>query len=294
VQVGVIGWIGIGVLRSGFWLEGRGPVRALVRPELPPTVLNAFVAAIGVLLAVFVGFQAGELFLSSQEFQATMGMTMSEYARSGFFELVWVATLALPLLHAADWCVSRRESATVVRFHRLTAAVMVLLFLILASACYRMVLYGSFYGLTELRFYTIAFMLWLAGVFGWFGATVLRGRRSRFVPGTLGGAFAVLLTLNVISPDALIARVNLERARDGVPLDRHYLTSLSADALPTVLRGAGGMSATDRCLAFAELQSRWGRDSKASREWNLSRRAAARALDGVRAPMPGCTVPETR
>ncbi|MEZ4412231.1 MAG: DUF4173 domain-containing protein [Gemmatimonadales bacterium] len=294
VRIGVIAWIGTGILRTGFWLEGRRPERAMARPELPPTILYTFVAAIGGLLAVFVGFQAGEFFLSAQAFQATMGMTVSEYARKGFFELVWVAALSLPLLHFADWCVSRREPAAVTRFHRLTLAVIVLLALILASAFYRMVLYGSLYGLTELRFYTIAFMLWLAGVFGWFGMTVLRGRRSRFVPGTLAGAFAVLLTLNVINPDALIATVNLDRAHAGAALDRTYLVQLSADAVPTMLRAVPGMSAEDRCLVMQGLQRRWGQDSKAGREWNLSRRSAARELTGVRAPMPGCRAHETR
>ncbi len=293
VRVGVFSWIGVGLLRSGFWLEGRRPAPVLPRPELQPTILYTFVAAIGGLLAVFVGFQAGELFLSAQDFQATMGITISQYARQGFFEMVAVAALSMPILYFADWCLSGREHAAVARFHRLTAAVIVLLVLILASAFHRMVLYESFYGLTEQRFYTIAFMAWLAGMFGWFGATVLRGRRSRFVPGALAGAFAVLLALNVINPDALIAGVNLERARGGVSLDRPYLTSLSADAVPTVLRGAESMSAADQCMALAELEARWGRDSKAGTEWNLSRLAASRALAEVRAPTPGCTVPGT-
>ncbi len=209
VRIGVIGWISVGILRSGFWLEGRKSAPVFARLELQPTVLYTFVGAIGGLLAIFVGFQAGELFLSAQDFQATMGITISEYARKGFFEMVAVAALSLPILHFADWCLSSREHSAVARFHRLTGVVIVLLTLILASAFYRMVLYESFYGLTEQRFYTLAFMVWLAAVFGWFSATVLRGRRSRFVPGTLAGAFALLLTLNVINPDALIARVNL-------------------------------------------------------------------------------------
>ena len=39
-------------------------------------------------------------------------------------------------------------------------------------------LYTVQFGLTELRFYTLAFMGWLVLVFGWFVATVLRGRRE--------------------------------------------------------------------------------------------------------------------
>jgi hypothetical protein len=293
-RVGVFGWISVGILRSGFWLEGRRPSRVLPRPELQPAVLYTFIASIGGLLAVFGGFQAGELFLSAQEFQATMGITISEYARKGFFELVTVAALSLPILHLADWCMNKREHAAVIRLHRLTGAVIVLLTLILASAVYRMVLYESFYGLTEQRFYTLAFMLWLAGVFGWFGATVLRGRRSRFMPGTLAAAFALLLALNVLNPDARIAQVNLNRGQAGAPLDLAYLTQLSADAVPATLRAVPGLPPADRCVVLQALERRWGPDSKAASEWNLSRRSAARALDAVRSPTPGCTAPETR
>ena len=293
-RIGLFGWIGVGILRSGFWLEGRLPLPTLPRPALPPAIVVTFVSAIGGLLAVFVGFQAGELFLSAAEFQATMGMTISEYARKGFFEMVAVAALSLPILYFADWCLDSRERIAVVRFHRLTAAVIILLALILASAFYRMVLYQSFYGLTEQRFYTLAFMLLLAGVFGWFGATVLRSRRSRFMPGALAGALLVLLMLNVTNPDGMIARVNLERAIHGAPLDRDYLVGLSADAVPTILASVSSLTEADRCLLVEGLRSRWGAGSRATGEWDVARRVAARALEEIRVPTPGCTAPGTR
>jgi hypothetical protein len=266
----------------------------LSRPALPPAIVVTFVAAIGGLLGVFVGFQAGELFLSAAEFQATMGITLSEYARKGFFEMVAVAALSLPILYFADWCLDSRERADVVRFHRLTTAVIILLALILASAFYRMVLYESFYGLTEQRFYTLAFMLLLAGVFGWFGATVLRGRRSRFMPGALAGALVVLLTLNVANPDGIIAGVNLERAIQGAPLDRDYLVGLSADAVPTILASVPLLAEEDRCLLVEGLRSRWGAGARPAGEWDVARQVAARGLATVRAPTPGCTAPGTR
>jgi Domain of unknown function (DUF4153) len=294
LRIGVFGWIGVGILRSGFWLEGRLPMPTLPRPALSPPIVATFVAAIGGLLAVFVGFQARELFLSPAEFQATMGITLSEYARTGFFEMVAVAALSLPILYFADWCLDSRERADVVRFHRLTAAVIILLALILASAFYRMVLYESFYGLTEQRFYTLAFMLLLAGVFGWFWATVLRSRRSRFMPGALAGSFLVLLTLNLMNPDGIIARVNLERAIHGAPLDRDYLVGLSADAVPTILASASSLAEEDRCLLVEGVRSRWGAGSRATGEWDVARQVAARALEEVRAPTPGCTAPGTR
>ena len=67
---------------------------------------------------------------------------------------------------------------------------LLLLDIMLASALLRMRLYTAEYGLTELRFYTTAFMGWLVLVFGWFVATVLRGRRERFGAGAIAGGVA--------------------------------------------------------------------------------------------------------
>ena len=48
---------------------------------------------------------------------------------------------------------------------------------------------------------------------------MLRGRRERFTVGAVVSGFATLLVLNFMNPDALVARVNIERARVGYELD---------------------------------------------------------------------------
>src|SRR5690606_9407582 len=97
-----------------------------------------------------------------------------------------------------------------------------LLFVVMASALQRLSLYVQEYGLTELRLYSAAFMLWLAFLFVWFLATVVRGARDRFAAGALAGGLAVLLVLHAVNPDALIARTNLARARESGRFDVDY------------------------------------------------------------------------
>ena len=65
----------------------------------------------------------------------------------------------------------------------------------MASALERMRLYQRAYGLTELRLYSTAFMLWLAAVCCWFLVTVLRGRRSGFAIGAVVTALATVVAL---------------------------------------------------------------------------------------------------
>jgi hypothetical protein len=78
------------------------------------------------------------------------------------------------------------------------------------------------------------------------GWLVLRGRRDRLATGAIAAAFVVVLALNVINPDALIARVNIDRAIAGArDLDIEYLSTLSTDAVPAILDHAEGRGCQD-------------------------------------------------
>ena len=108
------------------------------------------------------------------------------------------------------------------------------------------------------------------------------------------GGYAALFFLNLVNPDAVVARVNLQRAGEGAPLDIAYLGSLSADAVPTILGAVQDLPPAEGCLLVESVRSRWGVGPKPDGEWNLSRQSAARAVAVLRAPTPGCTAPGTR
>jgi len=292
VLAGLMAWVVVGLLRGGFWREGGLPeIPPTPNLRMPPATVLSFLGAIGGLFALFVGFQARELFLGPGEFQALTGTTVAEYAQRGFFELVAVTALTLPLLLAADWLLDRQDTPDVRQFRRLSAAVLVLLALLLASAYQRMLLYRSYYGLTEDRFYTIAFMTWLGVLLAWFAATVLRGRRSRFAPGAVLAGLAALLVLNLLNPDATIARVNLRRAVQGAPLDTAYLSRLSADAVPAIVQEAAMLGQVNRCAMWGELDRRWGTGLAVEGKravWDLSRLQARRALKAGASTAAGC------
>jgi hypothetical protein len=155
-----------------------------------------------------------------------------------------------------------------------------LLAIVIASALQRMRLYMQQYGLTELRVYATGVILWLAVVCAWFALTVLRGRRHLFAIGALAAGFAATLTLNVVDPDALIARTNMTRPA----VDVGYLSGLSDDAVPTLVARLRRLPAEQRVfLARALLdRTRGGRDW---RSWNLSRERSADVLRTHRAEL---------
>jgi len=210
---------------------------------------------------------------------ATTGLTYSEYARRGFFQLLAVAALVLPFLLTVHLLL-RRENAVAQRLFKWLAGTQIaLLFVIMASAFQRMRLYQAEYGLSEQRLYPTAFMGWLAVVFVWFCLTVLRGKRERFAFGAMVAGFLLVAALHVINPDALIARTNIERARAGRSFDACYLTDLSADAVPEIVAGLPAVKPVDRCNLSKALREDWGKSAKFDwRSWTISHALAHKAL----------------
>ena len=239
--------------------------------------VGTVLVVVDLLFLAFVAVQFRYLFGGAGVVRELTGLSYAEYARRGFFELVTVAALSLPLLLLADWSLDQRDAARARRFRQLAGLMLLLLDVMLASALFRMRLYTAEYGLTELRFYTTAFMGWLVLVFGWFVATVLRGRRERFGTGALLAGWLVLAGLNLSNPDAIIAGVNLERAARGRPLDPAYAAELSADALPTFRRLLPMLATNEACAAAYALEQRWHEELTTRNRWTIALARAPRA-----------------
>jgi hypothetical protein len=230
---------------------------------------------LGLLNLLFLTFVLSQLryfFGDAALVQTSDGLTFSEYYRHGFFELVAVAALVLPLLLFMHWLLHKGNPVHERVFRLLAGAQVFLLFVIMASAVRRMLLYQSVYGLTELRLYTTAFMAWLALVFIWFTATALRGRREQFACGALVAGLLIIATLHVINPDAFIVRVNVAHAQAGRFFDADYAASLSADAAPALFESLPALGENDRRLVAAGiLGDSSSAESADWRSWNWAR-----------------------
>jgi len=278
-------WIGvIGGLVAGF---GRAALLAPARTEGRPLpaglVLGrvetaTLLALLNTLFLSFVLVQVGALFGGKHWVQTTPGLNYKDYARSGFFELVWVAALVLPILlalHAVQTPGDNRAR----RGYTVQAGVqVVLLLVILASALSRMWLYVDQCGLTELRLYTTAFMGWLGIVFVWFTLTVLRGKRAGFASGAALAAFTIVFGLHVLNPDATIVRTNLHWAAKGHPFDAAYTSSLSADAVPALVRALPRLSPEAQGIVTGAMPPTRQFSGGDWRSWNWGRAQAAHAV----------------
>ena len=244
--------------------------------------IGVILGLVNLLFLSFVIFQVPYLFGGMDLVQNTPDFKLAEYARRGFGELVAVSALTLPFLLASHWLIKKDDRLAGTLFKVFAGVQVALLFVIMASAVQRLVLLtGNLgYGMTTVRLYPLIFMSWLAIVFIWFGATVLRGYRQHFAWGALWSAFLILGATHVLNPDAFIVRTNIALMHQGREFDAHYNSRLSDDALPYLMAAFDDLSETSQETVVRQFANRH-RESKCEgdlRSWNLSRWQTRRML----------------
>jgi len=287
----VLTWLACGYL-AGF-VTGTRPIDLpeafRIRPRIGIVEIGVALLLVDLLFAAFVGVQFRYLFGGGELVEVTPGLTYAEYVREGFGQLAFACALVLPALLAADWLLDAREPRHAFVFRVLGGLLLLLLVGIIASAFQRVGAYQAVYGLTEPRFYGALFLGWLALLTGWFAATVLRGRRERFAFPALVSGFAFVALLVAVNPDVRIARTNLERAADGPAatdgaedvVDARYLSSLGADAVPTLLDALADLPPRPRCELARGLLDRWNPDETPASDWRNWNWPEARAREMV-------------
>ncbi len=267
-------WVSAGALRLS--LVGGEP--SWTRPGRPANLslggieIGVVLGSLNALFLAFVLVQGRYLFGGTGTLTSA-GLTHAEYARRGFFELVVVTALVLPLLLVFHWLFQAENQRRRKPFTALAGLLLMLLSVVIASALYRMWLYLEAFGLTGPRFYATAFMLWLGVILSWFVLTVLlRDRRDRFASGVLLAGFAAVILLNVVNPDATIARVNLDRLHNGERFDPYYPAFLSTDATPVLVKALPEMEPRKARILRKDLRYIAHEQSREDwRSWNLSR-----------------------
>jgi hypothetical protein len=239
-------------------------------------------AGVDLLFLAFVWIQFVYLF-GGQANIGVEGYTYAEYARRGFFELVAVSLLTQGLILSLHHVGRRKIAWQKYVFNGLSSLMVALVLIILASAFKRMMLYEAAYGYTRLRLYSHIFEVWLAFTFAWFLITLWL-RPDRFALGAFVAAVGFLVTLNLVNPDAFIARQNLARYEATGKLDVYYLTWLSDDALPVLVDSAGQLADEQRRTLEDHLRARLSRmqEDAGWRRWpafHLARWRAYRVLE---------------
>jgi Domain of unknown function (DUF4173) len=252
----------------------RRPLLRLGRPEwlLALGALNA-------LFALFVAVQLAVFFGGDAYVRATADLTYAQYARSGFAQLVVVAALTLAVVASAlRWARTERSRDTAI-LRALLGALCLLTLVVLASALHRLALYEEAYGFTRLRIGVHALLLFGGALFVLVIAALASDRRDWLARATAVLAALAALAFWVGDPDRRIAAHNVERYESTGRIDLDYLSHLSADAVPALLRLPPGL----RRQALARQRDRLAGDPDGLAGAN---RARARARDALAAGAP--------
>jgi hypothetical protein len=256
--------------------ESVGPGRFRLGSAEAVTVL----VVLDLLFIGFVVLQGAYLFGGRDTLEAS-GLTYAEYARRGFFELLAAAFLVGGLILAAERFVRERPRAYVLA----AIGLVILTIVVLASALLRLRLYQGAYGWTELRFYVLAAIIWLALGASMAIVTLATDRSRWLLHGMVVLSFGFGLAFNVIGPVRLITEQNVQRALEPelvapggeTGLDIYYLASLGDDALPVLAEHRCDLPlsvATSRALDMRISLLADDEGSGAWQAWNLSRERA--------------------
>ena len=167
--------------------------------------------------------------------QSTAGMSYAEYARRGFFELVTVSALVLPVLLSAN-ALLRRDTPLA------AASIATLASTLLVAARRHHVLGHRAHAPVSVGLRAQHRSPVRDGVHGVARAGVCLVRRNRasrrekqfFTAGVLVSGWGTLIALNAADPAGYVARFNIARGQQGKEVDVQYIASLGADAAPAL------------------------------------------------------------
>jgi hypothetical protein len=234
------------------------------------------VALLDALFVAFVLVQVTYLFGGSDHVLATTGLTYAEYARSGFWQLLAVSALTVLVIAAAGRWAPRAAAADRVLVRGLLGMLALLSLVVVASALFRMNVYQQAYGFTRLRILVSTAELWLGLLFVLVLAAGFRLRAAWLPRLVVASAVLALLGLAALNPDRFIADRNIDRYAETGRIDIWYLSELSADAVPALVR----LPPPLRECASRDVAWELSREPDKWHEWNLARAQARRLLAG--------------
>lgn len=208
------------------------------RRTAEPVIAISFMALIGLVYLLFCAIQVVYLFMGKGQLPA--GLTYAEYARQGFFQLLFVAVLNLVMVLL---CLKYFRRSAVLNIVLLVISLCT--YVMIASAFYRMILYVQQYHLTYQRVLVLWFLAMLAVLMIGVVALIFKNRFPLFWH-CLAVISVFYLALAWMKPDYQIARYNLmavggaavsaDMVRDDFAVRDSvwYLSRLSADAAPAV------------------------------------------------------------
>jgi hypothetical protein len=252
--------------------DAPAPVLAPTGPRVRTLTWGVVLGHVVAVFGVYVGANAGSLFVGHEHMRQRGTATYAEYLHEGFTQVSIATLLAVACVvlghvllrpRAGEPRITGGKAMVIVEM-----ALLALVGVTLASCAHRLAIYEEAYGYTYLRLGVWLLQLGVAGLLMMTGARCLARSWRGWGTALVWSGVAFGLLAGTVNADGWIARRNVARARAGAPLDVGYLAGLSEDA-----RGVlSDVRAIDQDAA-GELDDAW-RDSTAvhhSHGWRARR-----------------------
>ncbi len=243
-----------------------------MKSKLEPVIGIAFT---GMLTAVYLLFSVIQIlspFLG--ESMLPDGYSYANYAREGFFQLLFVAAFNLVVILVCNAIFAKHKALKIVLTVMCTCT-----YIMIASSAVRMFMYIETYDLTYLRL-LVCFALLLIGILMMGVIISIYREKFKLMRYFIAVTSVLYILLAFAHPEYIIARYNLsvsgvEQYVDETGLDARYLSQFSSDAAPAIneyLEWHDAMPALAKLKFdryFARIDSEYNQN-KSVRGFNLS------------------------
>lgn len=176
---------------------------------------------VSMVYSLFSFVQIFGLFLNKM--QLPQGESFSNYARNGFFQLLYVAAVNLLIIIISFYKFNKNKLIDV-----LLTIISINTYIMLASSAYRLYLYTDSYQLTKLRLYAFLGMILVFCVLS--GALFsIYFKKFKLITYAFISTVALWTMFSFMKPEYIIARYNLSTTKI-TKVDIGYFNSFSADA----------------------------------------------------------------
>jgi len=224
------------------------------------------------LLFVFVQFQ----YFFSETLKE--GYTYAEFARRGFFELLFVTMLNLLIISTIVSFVDKASKFTTLAIRALLSLLVIFSGVMLYSAFIRLFMYEEAYGFTFARVLAHSFMVFLLVILCYSFMRIWMERLS-LVRFYIISAIIFYTLVNTVQLDTFVVERNIERYSETGKIDIYYLNSLSYEGVEGLVElyklnpDHPGLSdlLLQRRQEFLDSEESWNMI-------NMSRRSAEKAI----------------
>lgn len=199
-----------------------------------PIIAITFTSVLAIIYSVYSVIQIIYLFIGRGK-RLPEGITYSAYARSGFWELLFVSSLNFILILI---CMRLFEENRMLK--NILLIISACTFIMIFSAAYRMCMYIDVYHLTFLRILVLWFLFLLALIMGGTIYSIYRKKFSLFRYVMVVTA-CCYITFSLAKPDYWIAKYNLSQIQKNQEQQiinwedlNYFIYSLSLDAVPAL------------------------------------------------------------